>query len=214
MKFSNLLRHKPAPAKAQATTRDSPLLHSTAVLLLCAGLLTISQAAQSAGVDAALKERLQAAIANTSSFDDQFTATVWLTDMALRLERKVEDPQERLEILQYVHQEARLVSLDPELVLAVIDIESNFDRFAVSSAGARGLMQVMPFWLDELKQPEGTNLFNIPTNLRMGCTILRYYIDMENGDLTRALARYNGSTGKTWYSERVLGRLSARWFQL
>jgi soluble lytic murein transglycosylase-like protein len=75
-------------------------------------------------------------------------------------------------------------------------------------------MQVMPFWLDELKQPEGTNLFNIPTNLRMGCTILRYYIDMENGDLTRALARYNGSTGKTWYSERVLGRLSARWFQL
>lgn len=210
MEFSILSQHK----AVRAIKRRNPLLRSGAVALLCCGLLTISHAAPGNGVDEALKARLQNAIADTSSFDDQFDATVWLTDMALRLERRVEDPDERLEILQYVHQEAQRVNLEPELVLAVIDIESAFDRFAVSSAGARGLMQVMPFWLDELEEPEGTNLFNIDTNLRMGCTILRYYLDMENGDLTRALARYNGSTGKTWYSERVLGRLSARWFQL
>ena len=210
MKLSNLSRHKQAPT----TSRRNPLLRGAAILLLCAGLLTTAHAQPGKGVDAALKARLQNAIADTSSFDDEFDATVWLTDMALRLERRVEDPDERLEILRYVHQEAQRVELAPELVLAVIDIESAFERFAVSSAGARGLMQVMPFWLDELEQPEGTNLFDIPTNLRMGCTILRYYLDMEKGDLTRALARYNGSTGKTWYSERVLGRLSARWFQL
>ena len=94
----------------------------------------------------------------------------------------------------------------------MIDVESAFDRFAISVAGARGLMQVMPFWLDELNQPDA-NLFDIQTNLRIGCTILRYYLDMEDGELTPALARYNGSVGKTWYSERVLGRLSSRWFK-
>jgi len=198
----------------QAISWRNSRLRPAAVALLCCGLLTISHAAPDNGVDEALKARLQNAIADTSSFDDQFDATVWLTDMALRLERRVEDPDERLEILQHVHQEAQRVNLEPELVLAVIDIESAFERFAVSSAGARGLMQVMPFWLDELEEPPGTNLFDIDTNLRMGCTILRYYLDMEDDDLTRALARYNGSTGKTWYSERVLGRLSARWFQL
>lgn len=210
MKFSILLQNR----RVHATTRNSALLRRAAVLLLCSGLLTVGHAAPSAGVDPALKARLQTAIANTSSFDDQFSATVWLTDMALRLEQRVADPDERLQILQHVHQEAQLVNLPPELVLAVIDIESAFDRFAVSSAGARGLMQVMPFWLDELKKPPGTNLFEIQTNLRMGCTILRYYLDMEDDDLTAALARYNGSTGKTWYSEKVLGRLSGRWFQL
>ena len=209
MMFSILSRHK----RARATSRPSPMLLGAAIVLLSAGLITTTYAAPGKGVDAALKARLQAAIADTSSFNDEFDAAVWLTDMALRLERRVEDPDERLEILQYVHQEAQRVDLPPELILAVIDIESAFDRYAVSGAGARGLMQVMPFWLVELEQPDA-NLFDIDTNLRMGCTILRYYLDMENGDLTPALARYNGSTGKTWYSERVLGRLNARWFQL
>ncbi|MDP6617019.1 MAG: transglycosylase SLT domain-containing protein [Gammaproteobacteria bacterium] len=165
-----------------------------------------------AEVDPALRERLQVAIEDTGSFDDRFTATVWLTDMALRLNKRVPDPQERVQILQHVHQEAQRADLPPELVLAVIDIESAFDRFAISVAGARGLMQVMPFWLDELNQPEA-NLFDIQTNLRMGCTILRYYLDMEKGELSPALARYNGSIGKSWYSQRVLGRLSNRWFR-
>jgi soluble lytic murein transglycosylase-like protein len=182
------------------------------LILLLTCLLTSGHAAAT-GIDEALKARLQEAVADTDSFDDRFTATVWLTDMALRLDKRVTDPDERLEILQHVHQEAMRAELPPELVLAVIDIESAFDRYAISSAGARGLMQVMPFWLNELDQPDG-NLFDIQTNLRFGCTILRYYLDMEGGELTPALARYNGSTGKTWYSEKVLGRLSSRWFQL
>jgi soluble lytic murein transglycosylase-like protein len=184
-------------------------------LLVSLGLLSFALTAFpafAAEVDSALKERLQLAITDTHSFDDKFEATVWLTDMALRLEKRVPDPKERVEILQYVHQEAQRVDLPPELILAVIDIESAFDRFAVSSAGARGLMQVMPFWLNELDRPDD-NLFDIQTNLRMGCTILRYYMDMENDEFSPALARYNGSTGKTWYPERVMGRLSARWFQ-
>lgn len=165
-----------------------------------------------AGVDPALKERLRIAVTDTGSFDDKFTATVWLTDMALRLEQRVPNPHERMKILQHVHQEAQRAELPPELVLAVIDIESAFNRFAISSVGARGLMQVMPFWLDELDQPQA-NLFEVQTNLRIGCTILRYYLDMEHDELSPALARYNGSVGKTWYSERVLGRLSNRWFR-
>jgi len=175
-------------------------------------LLFPASAPFAAEVEPALKIRLQQAVASSDSFADEYDATVWYTYMALRLENRVPDPEERLEILRYVHQEAKLADLPPELVLAVIDIESAFDRFAVSSAGARGLMQVMPFWLDELNRPDD-NLFEIQKNLRMGCTILRYYMDMENQELTPALARYNGSVGKTWYSERVLGRLSTRWFR-
>jgi soluble lytic murein transglycosylase-like protein len=172
----------------------------------------MSSAVSPAEVDPALKDRLQSAIADAGSFDDKFTATVWLTDMALRLNQRVPDPGERVKILQHVHREAQRADLPPELVLAVIDIESAFDRFAISVAGARGLMQIMPFWLNELDQPEA-NLFDIQTNLRMGCTILRYYLDMERGELSPALARYNGSIGKSGYPEKVLGRLSNRWFR-
>lgn len=179
---------------------------------VCATLTLAATPLSAAPVDPELRERLKTAIADSQSFEDQYAATVWLTDMALRLEGRVADPEERLTILQHVHAEALRAELHPELVLAVIDVESAFDRFAISVAGARGLMQVMPFWLDELDEPEA-NLFDIQTNLRMGCTILRYYLDMENGELAPALARYNGSVGKRWYPERVLGRLSSRWFR-
>jgi soluble lytic murein transglycosylase-like protein len=189
------------------------LLSQIAVAALAVAGAVATASAANAGVDPELKERLQLAIADTNSFEDQYVATVWLTDMALRLERRVKDPDERLQILQHVHQEADRADLPPELVLALIDTESAFDRYAISVAGARGLMQVMPFWMAELGQPDA-NLFDIQTNLRMGCTILRYYLDMEDGELSPALARYNGSVGKTWYSERVLGRLSSRWFRL
>ena len=183
-----------------------------AAILLAAALLLCAHNLAANEVDPLLKARLQAAIADSDSFADRFDAEVWLTDMALRLERRVEDPAERITILENVHREAARADLPPELVLAVIDTESNFDRFAVSSAGARGLMQVMPFWLAELNAPDA-NLFDIQTNLRMGCTILRYYMDMENDQYSPALARYNGSTGKTWYPERVMGHLSKRWFR-
>jgi soluble lytic murein transglycosylase-like protein len=183
--------------------------------LLLAGLLLLALSASAVNaieVDPVLKERLRAAIADSDTFGDRFDAEVWLTDMAIRLERRVEDPEERIVILENVHREATRANLPPELVLAVIDTESNFDRFAVSSAGARGLMQVMPFWLAELNMHDA-NLFDIQTNLRMGCTILRYYMDMENNQYSPALARYNGSVGKTWYPERVMGHLSRRWFR-
>jgi soluble lytic murein transglycosylase-like protein len=180
--------------------------------ILMLALVSFSPASNAAEVDPALKTRLIQAVAVSDGFTDEYDATVWYTHMALRLERRVPDPAERMEILRHVHSEARLANLPPELVLAVIDVESAFDRFAVSSAGARGLMQVMPFWLKELDRPDD-NLFDIPTNLRMGCTILRYYMDRENDEYIPALARYNGSVGKSWYGERVLGRLSTRWFR-
>jgi soluble lytic murein transglycosylase-like protein len=184
--------------------------------LVVAGLLLAASLAQTANaeepVDPMLRQLLIEAVSDASSFQDRFDAEVWLVDMSRRLSRKVIDAEERLEILRIAHAEAIRARLDPELVLAVIDVESNFDRFAVSWAGARGLMQVMPFWLKEIGRPQD-NLFHISTNLRMGCTILRYYLDMEHGDLRPALERYNGSRGQRTYPDRVLDRLSRRWYK-
>ena len=163
--------------------------------------------------DPALVELLRQAAADSESFDDHFDAQVWLTDMSARLSRQVEDPEERIEILTRVHKEAARADLPPELVLAVIDVESNFDRYAISVAGARGLMQIMPFWLNEIGRPND-NLIHIGTNLRFGCTILKYYLDMEKGDLKRALGRYNGSLGDRKYPNRVLDKLRLKWFRV
>lgn len=184
-----------------------PLMAAVAALLFA--LVTV---ADTAAPDPILRERLREAMADIDSFEDRFEAQVWLTDMAIRLGNQVKDPNERVFILKQVHLEATQVDMPPEMVLAVIDIESAFDAYAVSRAGAQGLMQVMPFWLDEIGRP-GDRLVDIRTNLRMGCTILRYYYDMEDGDWTRALGRYNGSLGSRVYPEKVLTRLSTRWFQ-
>ena len=132
--------------------------------------------------------------------------------MSGRLERQVSDPQERIDILTLVHHEAKRVGLPPELILAVIEVESNFDRYAISVAGAIGLMQIMPFWLDEIGRPND-NLLHIDTNLRYGCTILRFYYDKEDGDLRRALGRYNGSLGRRKYPNKVIDKLTKKWFQ-
>ena len=155
---------------------------------------------------------LRAAASDTTSFDDRFDAEVWLTDMSRRLERQLKDPQERIKLLTLVHLEASRVELPPELILAVIEVESNFDRYAISIAGALGLMQIMPFWLDEIGRPND-NLLHTDTNLRYGCTILRFYLDKEKGDLRRALGRYNGSLGKRKYPNKVIDKLSRKWFQ-
>ena len=163
-------------------------------------------------LDPELRQVLQAAIEDSDSFEDRFEAEVWLTDMSSRMGGRVADPQERLDILKAIHQEARRARLTPELVLAVIQVESNFDRFAISVAGARGLMQVMPFWLDEIGHPDD-DLFDIRTNLRMGCTILRYYLDKERGNHQLALARYNGSVGKRRYPDKVFRALNRRWYR-
>jgi soluble lytic murein transglycosylase-like protein len=163
--------------------------------------------------DPKLRELLRAVASEADSFDDHFAAQVWLTDMSSRLERQVSDPEERLRILHRVHYEATRWELPPELVLAVIDVESNFDRYAVSVAGALGLMQVMPFWTSEIGRPND-NLINIETNVRYGCTILKYYLDMENGELSPALARYNGSHGQRKYPTKVLDKLRLKWFRI
>ena len=163
-------------------------------------------------VDPQLRKLLTEAINSSESFDDRFHAEVWLLDMSNRLERFVKDKQTRLEMLKQIHLEASRAGLQPELVLAVIEVESHFDSYAISSAGAQGIMQVMPFWLDEIGRPND-NLIVMKTNLRMGCTILKYYMDMENNDLHEALARYNGSKGSRVYSNKVLDALRKNWYK-
>ena len=142
----------------------------TAAFLLPAALFADDAA------DPELREALRAAANEAPSFPDRFEAEVWLTDMSARLARQVKDPEERIEILTLVHMEAARVELPPELILAVIEVESNFDRYAISVAGAIGLMQIMPFWMEEIGRPDD-NLLHIDTNLRYGCTILRFYYD-------------------------------------
>ena len=158
-----------------------------------------------------LRARLAEAITAAGSFEDKYEAQVWLLDYSGRIERYLPDERQRIDFLRRVHAEAKRAKLDPELVLAVIHIESRFDRHAISYAGAVGYMQIMPFWLTELGQ-KGSNLFSAETNLRMGCTILRFYLDKERGDVFRALARYNGSLGRSEYPTKVLETLKTRYF--
>jgi soluble lytic murein transglycosylase-like protein len=155
---------------------------------------------------ASVQAALHAAIADRAAPEPKF-ATVqekieWLTEMSRRMEKRIPDRQGRLEFLKTVYYEAQRAGLDPQLVLGLIQVESGFKKYAVSSAGARGYMQVMPFWVKEIGMPEH-NLFHLRINLRYGCTILRYYLDMENGDLYRALGRYNGSLGQAEYPNMV-----------
>jgi len=163
-------------------------------------------------VDPKLRQLLTEAINSSSSFDDRFHAEVWLLDMSNRLQRFVPDEKTRLSILKYTHREATRARLQPELVLAVIEVESRFDPYAISKSGAQGMMQIMSFWLDEIGRPDD-NLIDMKTNLRMGCTILKYYMDMEKNDLHKALARYNGSRGSKVYSNKVLTALHDHWYQ-
>ncbi len=180
--------------------------------LLLILMLTGTTAFAQTPPDPELRRLLIEAANDSSSFEDRFDAEVWLTDMSGRLARQVPDTRERLKLLKQIHFEATHKGLYPELVLAVIDIESNFDRFAISSAGAIGLMQVMPFWLKEIGRSDD-NLVNAQTNLRMGCTILKYYLDLENQDLIRGLARYNGSKGGRKYGDMVIDRLNRKWYR-
>ncbi|HEX7031162.1 MAG TPA: lytic transglycosylase domain-containing protein [Gammaproteobacteria bacterium] len=177
-------------------------------LLVCAPV----QGGAPGPLDPELRQLLKSAIEEAESFDDRFAAEVWLKDMSTRMEGWVDDPAERLKLLRLVHREATRAEIPPELVLAVIEVESSFNRFAVSRVGAQGLMQIMPFWLEEIGHAED-NLFHMETNLRMGCTILKYYLDIEDGNLRDALARYNGSLGRRTYPDKVFRALSERWFR-
>ena len=146
----------------------------------------------------------------TMHFRSEEDASRWLTAMEKRLEKRIPDRQQRLELLRTVHYEALRAKLDPQLVLGIIDVESAFRKYAVSRAGARGYMQVMPFWVKLIGEPKH-NLFHMRTNLAYGCAILRHYVDMEDGDYFRALGRYNGSLGQTPYPRAVLVAWKIRW---
>ena len=156
---------------------------------------------------------IKSALGKTNHFVDRFDAEVWLVDMSGRLEKRASHIPltERMDILRHVHNIAHDNDLNPQLVLAVIEVESNFDKFAISKSGARGLMQVMPFWRDEIGT-EKDNLFDIETNIRYGCAILTIYLDKERKKLAPALARYNGSYGSGKYPSLVLNSFYNRWF--
>jgi soluble lytic murein transglycosylase-like protein len=160
--------------------------------------------------DPELGKLLQQALKSGVCFENKFDQQVWFAAMEPTLRKILKDDKERSEVLYQVHCEARRLNLPPGLVMAVIDVESRFDRWAVSYAGAVGLMQIMPFWPKQLGMTND-QLVHIPENIRMGCTILKFYLDREKGDYTRALARYNGSVGRRNYSDLVLTRLADRW---
>jgi soluble lytic murein transglycosylase-like protein len=134
----------------------------------------------------------------------------WVVEMSNRLARRMPDRARRIGLLKTIQYEATRAGLDPQLVLGVIEVESAFRKYAVSSSGARGYMQVMPFWTKLLNRAED-NLFHLRTNIRYGCVILRHYLDIEKGDYFRALGRYNGSLGQRQYPDKVLRAWRGRW---
>lgn len=148
---------------------------------------------------ASVQAALHAAVADQAPLDPSFERSPerarWLAEMSRRLAKRIPDETYRSELLRAIHYEATRAGLDPQLVLGLIQVESGFKKYALSSAGARGYMQVMPFWVKLIGNQE-SNLFYMRTNLRFGCTILRHYLDIERGDLFRALGRYNGSLGR------------------
>lgn len=170
------------------------------MLLWCFGTGALAQTIEK---DDELKRLLSQAVASSDSFTDKYDAEAWLMLQSGKLRRFIPDPHKRLTVLKAVHSEAKRAGLQPELVLAVIEIESAFNRYAVSRVGAQGMMQVMPFWKHEIGRPDD-NLIDMMTNLRYGCTILKHYMNREDGHWAHALARYNGSYGKYWYPEKVL----------
>jgi soluble lytic murein transglycosylase-like protein len=184
----------------------------TLALVLLLAAVPARSADGTAHPDPKLVALVKQAVAESTSFHDRFAAQVWLMDMSTRLKPDMSDDAKRLKFLRLVHAEATRAKVPPELVLAVIQVESDFKRFAISSVGAEGYMQVMPFWLDEIGKP-GANLFHAQTNLRIGCTILRYYLDQAHGDLRHALALYNGDGNRFVYADRVLKALSDRWYR-
>ena len=164
----------------------------------------------SASVQAALHRSVADRASPRLAFKSQAEGAAWLAEMSRRLERHMADDIARQDFLVTAQYEAARAGLDPQLVLGVIQVESKFRKYAVSKAGARGYMQVMPFWTKLIGDGD-QNLFNLRTNLRYGCTILRHYLDIERGDTIRALARYNGTLGKSRYPDLVLRALSADW---
>lgn len=186
--------------------------------LLMAGVLFASSAYGGAQIYTPLSDSVRAVLQHSisdqappnSSFSSPSDEEMWLDTMSQRLSKYFPDSVFRINFLRSVHYEAVRAGLNPQLVLGLIEVESGFRKYAISRAGARGYMQVMPFWVRQIGR-QGQDLFHMRTNLRYGCTILRYYLDKENGNLFRALARYNGSLGKSRYPNRVRSAWKHHW---
>ncbi|HEX8987439.1 MAG TPA: transglycosylase SLT domain-containing protein [Rhodocyclaceae bacterium] len=163
---------------------------------------------------ASVQAALHSSIADHAAPEPRFPSVEervnWMTEMSRRLEKRMPDRTARYEFLKTVYYEAQRAGLDPQLVLGLIQVESGFRKYSVSHAGARGYMQVMPFWV-KLIGTRDNDLFHLRTNLRYGCTILRHYLDIENGDLYRALGRYNGSLGQPEYPNMVRAAWERQW---
>ena len=161
-----------------------------------------------------VQSALQKAVADTpisrTYFESESQEKIWLGEMSDRLKKKIPDEDQRADFLKTAHYEAMRAGLDPEMVLGLIQVESNFRKYALSIVGARGFMQVMPFWVKQIGSKDH-NLFNIRTNLRYGCIIMRHYLDIEKGDYFRALGRYNGSLGRAEYPTLVVNAWKNRW---
>ena len=186
------------------------VLRAWACLLLfaCTGY-AYAGAQQYEPMSAAVQAAMAASLADRTAPEPQYGSVqekvVWLSRMSEKLPRRHKpNYEQRIEFLQTVRYEAQRAGLEPELVLGLIQVESNFRRYAISSAGARGYSQVMPFWARVIGNGDPATLFDMRTNLRYGCLILRHYLDREKGDLFRALGRYNGSLGRPEYPNAVL----------
>lgn len=183
--------------------------HAAVVVLLLAGA---ANAGPAPPASTALRAAVRTALtAPDAGFQDRYARSVWMQTMEARLAPIVKNPARRRRLLLLVHVEATRAGVPPALVLAMINVESNFDRWAVSATGAQGLMQIMPFWLKIAGKP-GDNLFDPRTNVRIGCTVLAYYLRQSHGDIAEALQRYYGKHYGNGYAQRVLTLLSNRWY--
>jgi len=177
---------------------------SSILLISIAGVSDVS-----AKTDQTLIQALKQSTHDVNNKTINLDHLVWLSSMSENLVRRIPNPFYRIRLLETIHSEASLVGLDPQLVLAVIDIESNFNRYAKSHVGAQGLMQVMPFW-KEVYGNVNDDLFNPQVNIRYGCAVLRHYMDKHSNPVD-ALAAYNGSLGKKKYPNKVFARLDSQW---
>jgi len=186
----------------------------TALLLATLAPLAFAGNQKYEPLAASVQSQMQSTISDQATpflaFDTVEEARSWLDAMSQKLKHRMPDQHAREEFLVTVHYEAKRAGLDPQLVLGLIQVESAFRKYAVSSAGARGYMQVMPFWVKQIGQP-GHNLFHLRTNLRYGCVILKHYLDVEHGDYFRALGRYNGSLGQADYPNMVVRAWISNW---
>jgi soluble lytic murein transglycosylase-like protein len=184
------------------------------VVALCLPFTAQAGAQKQEKLSASVRALLQRAVSDQAApklaFASQQEAQTWLEEMSRRLEKRMPDANFRFDFLSTVHYEATRAGLDPHMVLGLIEVESGFKKYAVSRVGARGYMQVMPFWTKAIGTGDH-NLFHLRTNLRYGCTILRHYLDIENGNLYRALGRYNGSLGKPKYPNLVKAAWQKHW---